>query len=367
MKIIKNLYAYILAFISIFLIISCNATNEKLAITYYKNVNSLNRECETDSDTTHYEYLDYDSVRFSDGSWATSRLEFAPQNTLTEFFNKQGYTSATISQASECCPQIIIYDYDDKGRLVHLMYPKFQQIDSIYNSNITKNDYLAFRQMIEELDFEHPDTLRFKLTNIEYDEEGNVKKVSVYNNKSAIEAPQGYKLTISVKPCTSFWESDLRGGFYVFHTKIEPKTEHLNNFKISRFVNFTPTMDSYFQNGNFVKVVWHPNPSETQDNTSITYHPIKKDDFNLYTEQQENGNKLQFAYYKGLLAYQQLISKYGTVLKKKTYSFLSNNEVLVTTECIDYKTKKMRVKSTRIKKVNNMDNFHEGMNLSPSI
>lgn len=366
MKTIKNLYAFTLACFSIFFVLSCNSRHEKLTVTYYKEVNSLDDQHTTDFETIGYQYIDYDSVRFSDESWATYRLRFSPQNKLTEFVDNQGHTCATIAQASECFPQIIIYDYDDKGRLIRLMYPKPLQLDSIYQPHTGKDTYLAFRRQIEEMDSEHPDTSRFELTNIEYDEEGDVRKVSTSRgNRTVIEAPQGYKLTVSVRPCTYFWESDLWGGCYVFHTKIEPKAENLKDFKISRFVDFTPTMDAYCQNGNFVKVVWYPNPIYTLDKNSITCLPVKEGDFNLYTEKQEDGTLLEFAYHNGLLAYKQLISRYGTVLEKQTYSFLSDNEVQITTECLDYKTKTMQVKSTCIEKVNRIDDYHEGMNLSP--
>lgn len=38
----------------------------------------------------------------------------------------------------------------------------------------------------------------------------------------------------------------------------------------------------------------------------------------------EDGSKHQRVYKDGLLAYKQEISKYGTALKKETYSFLSD-------------------------------------------
>ena len=63
------------------------------------------------------------------------------------------------------------------------------------------------------------------------------------------------------------------------------------------------------------------------------------------------------------MAYKQEISKYGTVLKKETYTFPSNNKVKVTYETIDYKTKNLKTQSVSLEDVDNMDVYHEDMNV----
>ena len=71
----------------------------------------------------------------------------------------------------------------------------------------------------------------------------------------------------------------------------------------------------------------------------------------------------QRVYKDGLLAYKQEISKYGTVLKKETYTFPSNNKVKVIYETIDYKTKTLKTQSTSVMDVPNMEKFREDMNV----
>lgn len=84
---------------------------------------------------------------------------------------------------------------------------------------------------------------------------------------------------------------------------------------------------------------------------------------NVYSVTLEDGSKHQRAYKNGLLAYKQEISKYGTILKKETYSFPSNNKVKVTYETIDYKTKTLKTQSTSVMDVPNMEMYHEEMNV----
>ena len=88
------------------------------------------------------------------------------------------------------------------------------------------NRYLAFRRMIDNLDYEHPDTANYYQTNIEHDKDGNAIKTHIVNSNKSIVAPKGYKLSVSVKPCKSFWESDINGGFYIFHVTMKPKDKH---------------------------------------------------------------------------------------------------------------------------------------------
>ena len=208
------------------LVVSCN--REDISITYFKQLSStsdnINKE---DSLMIPCGFIEYDSVRFSDGSYAVHRLQYAPQNSLTEFFDNKGRTIATIARASECYAQTLVYDYDDEGRLAHLLQFRseiFEGLDSdsaSYGRN--KDGYLGFRQMIANMDCEHPDTAKYQQTNIEYDNDGDAVKAYTVGSRDSIVARNGYKLTMAVKPCLGFWQSDLHGGFYTFHVKMEPK------------------------------------------------------------------------------------------------------------------------------------------------
>lgn len=180
----KTRYTLFVLGVALLLIASCN--REDISITYFKQLQST-------SDNTNKEdslmmpcgFIEYDSVRFSDGSYAVHRLQYAPQNSLTEFFDNKGRTIATIARASECYAQTLVYDYDDEGRLSHLLQYKseiFEGLDSdsaSYGRN--KEGYLGFRQMIADMDYEHPDTAKYQQTNIEYDKDGDaVKAYMVY-------------------------------------------------------------------------------------------------------------------------------------------------------------------------------------------
>ena len=345
---------------------SCN--KEDISITYFKQLQSTSDKTNwEDSLMMPYGFIEYDSVRFSDGSYAVHRLQFGPQNSLTEFFDNKGRTIATIARASECYAQTLVYNYDDEGRLSHLLQYKceiFEGLDSdsaSYGRN--KEGYLGFRQMIADMDYEHPDTAKYQQTNIEYGKDGDAVKAYVVYGSDSIVAPSGYKLTIAVKPCLSFWQSDLDGGFYIFHVTMEPKRKDLPNYKVCQFANYMPSMESEYRNGRIVKTVWHHDPCIEPGDKDLVLIPIRTGDLNVYSVTWEDGSKHQRAYKNGLLAYKQEISKYGTVLKKETYSFLPNNKVKVTYETIDYKTKTLKTLSTSVMDVPNMEMYHEEMNV----
>lgn len=128
---------------------SCN--KEDISITYFKQLQSTSNKTNwKDSLMMPYGFIEYDSVRFSDGSYAVHRLQFGPQNSLTEFFDNKGRTIATIARASECYAQTLVYNYDDEGRLAHLLQYKceiFEGLDSDSTSyGRNKDGYLGFRQ-----------------------------------------------------------------------------------------------------------------------------------------------------------------------------------------------------------------------------
>ncbi len=359
---------YIIAVVAAMLFVtSCN-NREDITITYFKQQQSMpdntNKE---DSLIKYCGLIEYDSVRFSDGSYAVHRLQYAPQNSLTEFFDDKGRTIATVARASECYAQTLVYDYDEEGRLKHLLQYKCEIFESLESDSTsygrTKEGYLGFRQMIANMDYEHPDTAKYEQTNIEYDQEGDAVKAHIVYGKDSIVAPNGYKLTISVKPCLSFWQSDLNGGFYIFHVKREPKRKGLLNYKVCRYADFMPSMESEYRNGHIVKTVWHHDPYIQSDDKDLEFIPIRTGGMNVYSVTWTDGSKHQRAYKNGLLAYKQEISKYGTVLKKETYSFRSDKKAKVTFETIDYKTKTLKTQSTSVIDVPNMEKYHEDMNV----
>ena len=345
---------------------SCN--KEDISITYFKQLQSMpdntNKE---DSLIKYCGLIEYDSVRFSDGSYAVHRLQYAPQNSLTEFFDNKGRTIATVARASECYAQTLMYNYDDEGRLAHLVRYKDEIFECIDTDSASyerdKEGYLGFRQMIADMDYEHPDTAKYQQTNIEYDKDGDVVKAYMIYGNDRIVAPSGYKLTIAVKPCLSFWQSDLDGGFYIFHVTMEPKRKDMLEYKVCRFADYMPSMESEYRNGRIIKIVWHHDPCIEPDDKDLVFSPIRTGDLNVYSVTLEDGSKHQRAYKNGLLAYKQEISKYGTILKKETYSFPSNNKVKVTYETIDYKTKTLKTQSTSVMDVPNMEMYHEEMNV----
>ena len=345
---------------------SCN--KEDISITYFKQLQSMpdntNKE---DSLIKYCGLIEYDSVRFSDGSYAVHRLQYAPQNSLTEFFDNKGRTIATIARASECYAQTLVYNYDDEGRLAHLVRYKDEIFECIDTDSASyerdKEGYLGFRQMIADMDYEHSDTAKYQQTNIEYDKDGDVVKAYMIYGNDRIVAPSRYKLTIAVKPCLSFWQSDLDGGFYIFHVTMEPKRKDMLEYKVCRFADYMPSMESEYRNGRIIKIVWHHDPCIEPDDKDLVFIPIRTGDLNVYSVTLEDGSKHQRAYKNGLLAYKQEISKYGTILKKETYSFPSNNKVKVTYETIDYKTKTLKTQSTSVMDVPNMEMYHEEMNV----
>lgn len=137
----------------------------------------------------------------------------------------------------------------------------------------------------------------------------------------------------------------------------------MQNYKVCRFADYMPSMESEYRNGRIVKTVWHHDPCIESDDKDLVFIPVCNGDKNVYSVTWKDGSKHERAYKNGLLAYKQEISKYGTVLKKETYTFPSNNKVKVTYETIDYKTKNLKIQSVSLEDVDNMDVYHEDMNV----
>lgn len=364
--IMKTCYTLFILGLTLLLVASCNK-KEDISITYFKQQQSMPYNTDKEDSMIYCGLIEYDSVRFSDGSYAVHRLQYAPQNSLTEFFDCKGRTIATIARASECYAQTLVYDYDNEGRLAHLLRYEYEIFEGLESDSTgygrTKEGYLGFRQMIANIDYEHPDTTKYEQTNIEYDKDGDVVKAYIVYGKDSIVAPIGYKLSVSVEPCRYFWQSDLNGGFYIFHAVMTPKRNNLPEYKVCRFADYMPSVESDYRNGYIVKTVWHRDPCIEPDDKDLVFTPVRTGDLNVYSITRKDGSKHQRAYKNGLLAYKQEISRYGTVLKKETYSFLSNNKAKVTFESIDYKTKTLKTQSVSMTDITNMEMYHEDMNV----
>lgn len=332
----------------VWLLIASCSPKEKISVTYFKQQQA------------------YDSVRFSDGSYAVYCLQYAPQNSLTAFYDNKGRTIATIARATECYAQTLVYDYDEQGRLIHLLCYKGEIFDGLEADSCqygrTKEGYLGFRQMLADMDYAHPDTAKYEQSTIEYDREGDAVKVYVEAGKDSIVAPEGYKLEVAVKPCLAFWDSDINGGAYIFHVTMEPKRQGVSAYKVRWFADYMPTMEADYQNGRFVKTVWYDEPSKFDDKDLI-FCPVRMGDLNVYTTTWKEGGKRQRAYRNGKLAYVQEVSKYGTVMKREDYAYLSDNKIRITLEKIDYGTRKLSKQSVRVIDVPDRNMFQEELNL----
>lgn len=231
--------AFIIGFIwGVLFFTSCNE-HKSLTITYFQQVNILN-----DSLRLLTDGIEYDSVRFSDGSYAVHRMGIAPMNTLTEFFDNKGRSIATIARASECYAQAWAYDYDEEGKLIHLVCFKHEMFDGLdRDSFYYERDsigYLGFRQLIADLDYENPDTAKYEQINIDYDSHGSAVKTYKVYSQDRIEAKANEKLNISVRQCDGFWTDDLNGGCYEYWVTVAPRDLGEEKYKIKTFVNFTP-------------------------------------------------------------------------------------------------------------------------------
>ena len=307
-----------------------------------------------------FDCIIYDSVLFSDGSYLVHQTKDTPQNGLTRYFDKKGRLIATNSFASETPSQVLVYAYDEKERLKHLLRFNVQdQEDDFHDSQ--EYDYLPFRLAIEDIDFNHPDTTRHSLTSIIYDDHGNAKEAMEIPSGKILVAPEGYKLNIRVDPCTAFWESDLDGGQFFLKIDIVPISKPAEEYHIKRYVDFIPTFEEYYNNGQRNKIVSYPNPSYTDDkmetkirlsgNNKNTYISEVEGDDHSKVDIWENGRLLEIHWE----------SKYGTIIKRFSYSYPLPNKVTEKQETYDYKAKKLKPVSVRTYDISEMPTEAEEM------
>lgn len=192
--------------------------------------------------------LGYDSVAFSDGSYAVGQLKFAPQNSLIRYVGRDGRVLATISAASETSAQRLVYGYDENGRLKYLL--RFDDLsEPDFYDHTTDSAYLHFRLAIDSIDFRHPDLKRHILSEIIYGNDGLAREMTELPSGKSIKAPDNYRLDVRVVPCESFWESDLNGGRFLLKADMVPSAETSDAFTITRFEDFTPIAEEHYEDG----------------------------------------------------------------------------------------------------------------------
>lgn len=286
-------------------------------------------------------FIDYDSVTYSDGSYAVSVLNYAPQNWLVRYVSKDGKLLATISSASETCPQRLVYGYDDEGRLKYLLQFDVKRGPDTLDER-RDSAYLHFRLAIDSIDFSEPDTSRHKVAEIMYGNEGYAYEIADRASGKKITAPTGYKLNVSVDPCAAFWSSDLDGGFYYLKVDVVPVNKDNGNYTKKRFVDFVPMMEEYYQGGQRVKIVCYPNPSYDDDvKTTISFK--QENGANIYSRLKGNSTDTLISTWKGGRLQNEIIrSKWGTVLNVKRYYYLPFGKVKREERQYDFKEKKMK-------------------------
>ena len=144
---------------------------------------------------------------------------------------------------------------------------------------------------------------------------------------------------------------------------MEPKNKNQSAYKVCRFADFMPSVESDYRNGYIVKTIWHRHPSMCPDDADRVFIPVRVGELNVYSSTGDDGSKHQRAYRNGLLAYTQTVSKYGTLLEKETYTFLPNNKAKVAVESIDYPTKTLKTQSVSIIDVPHPEAYQEDMNV----
>lgn len=353
----NNKYAMFIVFSLLLLMAACSQGN-KIEIT-----NLVHTDTNEDSDFIKKTgFMDYDSVTYSDGSYAVSMLQWAPQNWLIKYIDKDGKLMATISAASENEPQRIVYGYDDKGRLKYILQFDINlRRDFDFTEERCDSAYLHFRLAIDSLDFSKPDTSRHKLAEIKYGNEGYAYKVEDRASGKKITAPTGYKLNVSVDPCVCFWISDINGGFYYLKVDVVPLKKDNGDYFIKRFVDFKPTTEAYYQNGQLVKAVCHPNPNYPDD-IKITTSCKRVNGANIYSRQCGDCTDTLISTWKGGRLQEEIIrSKWGTLLNEKRYSYLPFGKVKVEERQFDFKAKVLKPATERIINVSSLPSESDNM------
>lgn len=297
------------------------------------------------SDTTVMSRLgciDYDSVRFSDGSYVVMRMKNAPQNSLAVYTDNKGRVMATGAQASECGEQIVVYGYDGKGRLTHYLelHDGFPCDSGERKLMSVKDDYLAFRRFMDDIDFSRPDTSLYTQVDFVYKDGGYVGEVRKCCTDVRIIAPEGYKISVDVKQCVNFWDSDIRGGYYNLMADMVPLSPSMKDYAVRRWVNMEPSVEEHYRDGGLWKLVCYPN-DQVSGIGKRTKTMVRNAGKTVYTLVDEADNSVEINVYENNRLCEQLKkNSYGTVLLRKVYTYLSDDKVNVTEERYNSKTHK---------------------------
>lgn len=285
-------------------------------------------------------FVSYDSVTFSDQSYALSMLKYAPQNWLVKYINKDGQLIGTVSAASETTSQHLVYGYDDEGRLKYLLYFDYKREPSDADERCD-SAYQHFRLAIDSINFSKPDTSRHQLVEIKYRRNGDAYEVGNYAEGKVIKAPEGYKLNVSVKPGAVFWTSDLDGGYFYLMVDVVPVKDDGHYF-IKRFVDLCPTIEEHYLHGRRIKAIGYPNPAYPKDvRTTTTYR--RENGMNIYEIQKANSTDTQISIWKeGLPQVIFTRSKWGTLRSETRYVYLPSGEVKKLERGFDFKEKKLK-------------------------
>lgn len=350
-------HCYWALFAVVFVLLSACQGDKPIEITGFAHYDFWN-----DPDIRkHKGCVDYDSVMFSDGSYAVKRLGYAPLNRLTRYVDKNGRLMATVSGASEAFDQRLVYGYDGNGRLTCLL--RFDdKLDPDFHDESTDSVYLHFRLAIDSIDFDRPDTTRHTLSRIIYGGDGHVREVHEIPSGKVIQAPDGYKLDVNVVPCVGFWSDDLDGGTCLFKVNVMPVYNNVGTYFIKRFVDFIPITEEYYRNNECDSIVCHPCP-RYPDDVRMTKKRKVGNGVNVYVTMFEGCSDTLISVWKdGLLREEKLKSKYGTVLNVMNYSYPITGKVKCEEIQYDYKMKELKSVSTEILEFSDLPSEKEEMN-----
>lgn len=219
----------------IFLIAACSQKPQVEISKFY---------CYSALDDPNYiqEWIKYDSIIFSDGSYAVMQLKTSPMNSLIRYIDSDGQLMSTVAAASETYPQKLIYGYDENGRLKYLL-DYDGQLDTDFDHEYSEDDYMRYRLAIDSVDFRNPDLNRHIFTEIIYDEDGIAREITEQPSGKSIKAPENHRLDVRVVPCENFWYSDLNGGFFVLQTDIIPLNQ-TSDRAVERYEDFEKVVEN---------------------------------------------------------------------------------------------------------------------------
>lgn len=240
----KNKIRYLLMFLMLIMLVTACSQQKQIEITDFTHYSAYDNPEILEEQGC----LDYDSVTFSDGSYAVKHWKSAPQNSLIRYVDQDGRLIATVSAASETYTQRLIYGYDGNGRLKYLLRFEYM-LEPDFHDDTTESAYLLFRLAIDSIDFRHPDLKRHTLSEIIYGNDGVAREMTEQQSGKSIKAPDGYKLEVSVIPCENFWESDLSGGRFLLKADIVPIADTMGDYTVKRFEDFTLIAEEHYKDG----------------------------------------------------------------------------------------------------------------------